>query len=66
MAVEDSVDKSLRATCGEIKFLHQLVVGLYIARALLHAVTIENFSTVVGEANPKMFPFFNPRQLITA
>ena len=44
MAVEDSVDKSLRATCGEIKFLHQLVVGLYVARTLLHDVAIENLN----------------------
>ena len=64
MAVEDSVDKRLCASCGEVEFLHQFVVGLYVARTLLHDVTIENFSTVVGEANPKMFPFFNPRQLI--
>ena len=61
MTVEDSIYKCFCASCGEVEFLHKLVVDLYVTRSLLHNVTSEDFSTIVGEGDAKVFPFFYPR-----
>ena len=61
MAVKLSIDESLRATCGKVEFLQELVVDLYVAGSFFHDVAIENFSDAVGESDTEVLPFLYPR-----